>query len=132
MSINVTVLREQCSLTVWSGDEGKCQVCDNVIVEGRRTVYCSKKCSLWWERNHVWRKARVNARRKGKYACSVCGETKATTKIEVDHRQPINGVNYNIPSCIHHEDNLQVLCKKHHNEKSSLEASLRAESRRQA
>lgn len=128
--MDIVLLRKTCMLTVWNGEADKCQVCNSELVDNRRTVYCSKKCSLWWERNHVWRKARPAARRRDKYCCTICGVHRNVEPVDVDHRTPINGVNYNIPSCIHHQDNLQTLCKTHHKVKTAGEASLRAEKRK--
>ena len=129
--MNVTVLRKKCKLTLWNGEPNVCQVCNSVIIDGRRKVYCSAKCSKWFEANHVWRRARTAARRRDKYSCTVCGVHKNVTPIDVDHREPINGMNYNIPSCMHHQDNLQTLCKVHHKEKTADEASLRAAKRKE-
>lgn len=128
--MNVTELRKNCKLTLWSGEAKRCQVCNIAIEDNRRTVFCSKKCSLWWERNHVWRKARPAARRRDKYCCTICNVHKNIVNIDVDHIVPVNGVNYNIPSCSHHQDNLQTLCIVHHKEKTSVEAKLRAEKRK--
>lgn len=128
--MDIAKLRTDCTITAWSGADGKCQVCNSEISDKRRTVFCSKKCSLWWERNHVWRKARIATRRRDNYSCIICNSHKDITPIEVDHIIPVNGVSYNTPSCLHHQDNLQTLCKKHHNDKTSLEAKNRADLRR--
>lgn len=128
--MDIVELRIVCKLTLWSGDSSLCQVCNNEIIDKRRSVFCSKKCSLWWEKNHLWRKARTATRRRDKYSCVICGVHKSVESIDVDHRNPINGINYNIPSCIHHQDNLQTLCKTHHKEKTASEASARADERK--
>lgn len=128
--MDVVKLRIVCNLTLWSGDGSLCQVCNNEITDKRRSVFCSKKCSSWWENNHVWRRARTAARRRDKYSCIICGVHRNEEPVDVDHRNPINGINYNIPSCIHHQDNLQTLCKTHHKEKTASEASARANERK--
>lgn len=130
--MDVTVLRKECTLTVWSGDSGFCQVCNVELPSGRRTVFCSPKCSRWFEVNHVWRRARTAARRRDKYSCTSCGVHKTVEGVDVDHREPVNGVNYNVPSCLHHQENLQTLCKTHHKEKTASEASARAAERKKA
>lgn len=127
--MDISKLRADCKLTLWNGEPGCCQICSTPITDKRRTVFCSKKCSLWWERNHVWRKARTAARRRDKYSCTICNVHKNVEPVDVDHRSPINGANYNNPSCIHHQDNLQTLCKTHHKEKTATEAKLRADAR---
>lgn len=129
--MDIVTLRTECVLTVWSESDGCCQVCDTVIIDKRRSVFCSKKCGAWWERNHVWRKARIAARRRDKYCCVKCGVHRDVEGIDVDHVSPVNGLNYNTPSCLHHQDNLQTLCKKHHKEKTAFEAGVRALKRRE-
>lgn len=124
-------LRAACSMTVYDGSEGVCQWCAQSLSVARRTVFCSDKCRRAWEQNHVWRKARTAARRRDKYVCVKCGEGKTTTKIEVNHITPMNGVNYNIPSCNHHQNNLETLCVKHHKEETKKQAGERARLRKE-
>lgn len=112
--VNMPDLRAGCALTGWDGDgEGTvCQVCGQRLPQGKRSVYCSEKCRRWFERNHVWRKARAAAKRRAKYACKVCGAGREA-RLEVNHITPLVGAGYGV-SCAHHADNLDVLCHEHH------------------
>ena len=50
------------------------------------------------------------ARKKAKYRCQTCGSNE---RLEVNHIQPALGRHGEI-SCIHHQDNLIVLCHECH------------------
>lgn len=132
--VNLTELRQSCVLSKWNGAESCCQWCNQSLVsDGRRKVFCSSKCSLAFERNHLWNRARSSAKRRDKYSCRECGAHKSEVKIEVDHVRPLASdaqTTYSTPSCFHHQDNLKTLCRKHHLEKTALEAAERAATRR--
>jgi 5-methylcytosine-specific restriction endonuclease McrA len=119
-SKEIVIQRIECELSLYSGGEYTCQWCAvELIVGGKRTVWCSSKCRLTWERNHLWNRARSAARRRDKYACKVCGKSKAEGhKIEVNHIEPLVGRGYHY-GCVHHQNNLETLCKEHHQEKTN-------------
>lgn len=108
--VDLRVLRIDCTLTQWVGEQNVCQWCMSSL-DGlsRRTAWCSSKCSRAWERNHVWRIARSAARRRDKYSCIKCGEHKTVKPIEVNHIVPLVGKGYGV-SCSHHLSNLEALC----------------------
>jgi 5-methylcytosine-specific restriction endonuclease McrA len=107
-------LRIKCTLSVWTGEAGACQWCAaGLVAGGRRKTWCSDKCRRAWERNHIWRRARAAARRRGKYECARCGLHKTEADIEVNHIVPVVGAGYGM-SCSHHSSNLEVLCHDCH------------------
>lgn len=131
MRVILKDLRIECILTSYNGLEKTCQWCNNALPENSgRSVFCSDKCARTWEKNHIWRKARTAARRRDKYACVKCGTNKNTTKIEVNHIEPLNGAKYSTPSCSHHLQNLETLCIDHHKEITKTQAQARAEKRK--
>lgn len=112
--MDIMKLRIECHLSAWTGTQGNCQWCDTSIPEtSRRTVWCSNKCRLSFDRNHIWRNARSAAKRRDKYTCVQCGKHKNEVSIEVNHIVPLVGKGY-APSCMHHQDNLEVLCHEDH------------------
>jgi hypothetical protein len=118
--------RIECNMTPWQGRDNACQWCDaDLKVGGKRTVWCSNACALAWERNHVWRKARTAARRRDKYACRECGVKRSEgVALEVNHIEPLVGRGYHY-GCVHHQSNLETLCKKHHVEKTNQQRAAR-------
>lgn len=112
-------LRVECPLSPWTGRAGACQWCDaDLPAAGRRSTWCSDRCRRTWERNHIWTKARAAARRRDRYTCRVCNKHKDATAIEVNHIHPVaahDGASHGrYPSCAHHQENLEVLCKDCH------------------
>lgn len=128
--------RITCHLSAWRGESGRCQWCDVEITAARRRTWCSDKCGRAWQRNHIWRFARSAAKRKAKYRCTKPGCTAARRDCEVNHVTPRNGGGYG-PGCHHHLEpgpdgngGLEVLCRIHHAEITSQQATLRAAERR--
>lgn len=112
-------LRADCVLSAWTGGVGQCQWCAAELGNGgRRRTWCSDKCRRTWERNHLWARARAAARRRGKYQCAQCGQHKSEEDIEVNHIHPVaahtGATHGRKPSCAHHQDNLEVLCRPCH------------------
>lgn len=112
--------RVECSLSKYNGTPQTCQWCGvNLASIPRRTVWCSNSCFLVWRKNHIWRFARTAARRRDKYACTICFQGKHHgIAIEVNHIIPLRGRGYTY-GCVHHLDNLETLCKQHHQEKTN-------------
>jgi 5-methylcytosine-specific restriction endonuclease McrA len=107
-------LRAACQITRWSGQPGACQNCAVKLPEGsRRTVWCSDKCRLTYERQHVWNRARLAARRHANHTCARCGARGEDINLEVNHKVPLVGRGYG-ESCRHHATNLEVLCHACH------------------
>ena len=122
-------MRAPCPLGQWTGTAGHCQWCDKPIPVGRRRTWCSDTCRRVWERNHVWRRARIYARKRAKYRCSQRGCTAARGDIEINHVTPLVGRPYTAIGCWHHQDpgpgldatgavvtyqGLNSLCHAHH------------------
>ena len=129
--MNLTEQRIACPLSLWSGKVGCCQWCGNTLPSARRKTWCSDTCRRVWERNHVWRKAVVYARRRAKYRCSrpTCSAEKFD--VEINHITPRVGQGYGV-GCHNHqnpdaqgEGGLEALCHKHHVEVTNLQRAAR-------
>lgn len=92
-----------------------CMRCSSALPP-RRIKWCSNKCSNWWFDNHWYFKARrkvvlkarvLDKRKVLGYTCAICNTL--VQIIEVDHIIRAMGT-HNILSCLHHQDNLRVLC----------------------
>lgn len=133
--------RIPCALTSWDGSAGHCNWCNTAIPGGGRKVWCRDQCRRLWERNHVWRRARIFARRRAGYRCTRPGCDAERGDIEINHITPINGSGYG-PGCKHHQDpsvdpatgetvgGLEGLCRRHHREVTTAQAAARAQARR--
>jgi hypothetical protein len=137
-------MRAPCPLGKWTGTPGHCQWCDALIPPGRRRTWCSDTCRRVWERNHIWRRARIYARKRAKYRCSRNGCTAPRMDVEINHITPRDGRGYT-PGCWHHQDEslgldesgaivtylgLEPLCAAHHREVTSAQATARAAARK--
>ena len=87
--------------------KGHCHWCGKKL-SGRRTRWCSTKCSRLAVVNHRWTNARHAIKgRRAEWRCEQCGVV--TAKIEVNHKVPCKG-KHSTWGCWHHEDNLELLC----------------------
>ncbi|CAB4540287.1 unannotated protein [freshwater metagenome] len=127
--------RISCPLGAWSGEPGRCQLCNQLIESTRRKTWCSNKCAREWQRNHIWRFARSAAKRRAKYHCQQQGCTAERRDCEVNHITARNGGGYG-PGCHHHlspDQNgvggLEVLCRAHHAKITAAQAKARAQAR---
>ena len=130
--------RISCPLGAWSGEPGRCQLCNQLIESTRRRTWCSNKCAREWQRNHIWRFARSAAKRRAKYHCQQQGCTAERRDCEVNHISARNGGGYG-PGCHHHlspDQNgvggLEVLCRAHHAKITAAQAKARAQARQNA
>lgn len=130
--------RVSCPLGNWTGDAGRCQLCNNLIESTRRRTWCSNKCSREWQRNHIWRFARSAAKRRAKYRCQRADCTAERRDCEVNHITARDGGGYG-PGCHHHLNpdkhgvgGLEVLCHAHHAEVTAAQAKARALARAKA
>ena len=139
-----TFIRQPCELTAWDGTTGNCNWCNTAIpAGGRRKVWCRDQCRRQWERNHIWRRARIFARRRAKYRCTRPGCDAERGDVEINHITPLDGSGYG-PGCKHHQDvstdpttgqrrgGLEGLCRAHHQELTTAQAAERAARRRAA
>ena len=127
--------RISCPLGAWSGEPGRCQLCNQLIESTRRRTWCSNKCAREWQRNHIWRFARSAAKRRAKYHCQQQGCTAERRDCEVNHISARNGGGYG-PGCHHHLNpdkngvgGLEVLCRAHHAKITAAQAKARAQAR---
>ncbi len=127
--------RISCPLGAWSGELGRCQLCNHLIESTRRRTWCSNKCAREWQRNHIWRFARSAAKRRAKYHCQQQGCTAERRDCEVNHISARNGGGYG-PGCHHHLSpdkdgvgGLEVLCRAHHAKVTAAQAKARAAAR---
>lgn len=91
--------------------EGVCGWCDKPLT-GKRTRWCSTKCSRLFVANHRWTQAKALKKRDtAQWQCEVCGEF--TANIEVNHIVPCKG-QHGVWGCHHHQDNLQLVCPPCH------------------
>lgn len=141
-------MREPCTLGQWAGDPGHCNWCNAVIPPGRRRTWCTDTCRRAWERNHVWRRARIYARKRADYRCSRPGCTAPRMDVEINHITPLYllGVRHLEVGCWHHQTSwiggaadrvslgggLEALCPAHHREISNAQATDRATARQAA
>ncbi|GAB2733494.1 HNH endonuclease [Nocardioides pakistanensis] len=117
--------RTPCPLGEWTGTPGNCNWCDKPIpAGGRRRTWCSDPCRRVWERNHIWRRARIYARKRAKYRCSRTGCAAPRMDVEINHIVPRNGAGYG-PGCHHHQTNLEALCHDHHVEVTNAQRAAR-------
>ena len=130
--------RITCTLSLWVGEPGRCQWCNEAITGARRRTWCTDACGRAWQREHIWRFSRAAARRRAKYRCTRPGCDAARRDCEVNHREPRNGGGYG-PGCHHHlrpdadgKGGLEVLCRAHHAEVTAQQATERAAARRAA
>lgn len=84
---------------------------------GRFRFYCSEACRDSFEEDHFWSSASKAAWRKaphdpatGRARCSRCN---GSGPFEVNHVVPVNG-RRSFFSCLHHQGNLELLCRRCH------------------
>lgn len=94
-----------CTLLPFQELAGQCDLCGTRL-GGRRTRWCSRRCSDEFTRNHRWTQARSAAVRRDKRRCVSCG---CTDLLEVNHIVPRVGRGYGW-GCHHHQSNLETLC----------------------
>lgn len=104
-----------CPLAVGAAPSG-CDWC-GVRLTGRRRRWCSRRCEVEYQTNHVWRYARPVALGRAGGRCTRCG---ATDALEVNHRLPLLG-KPRTQSCHHHQTNLEVLCHDCHVEATAAQ-----------
>ena len=134
----MTVNPIHCSLSVWTGLEGYCRWCNNQFDEGftYKRKWCSGKCLESWRLHHRYFLARqfvmklargkclcVRAESEERHIiCAQCGLCEAVVRLRggmmtCDHVIPRLGNKAKF-GCIHHVNNLQVLCSYCHDRKS--------------
>lgn len=99
-----------CSLTRWLGDPKRCRWC-NAALRFPRRVWCTDGCQAVFRDNHVWKYAQRAARARERGFRDANGGTCAGL-LETHHLEPCVGVR--TASCLHHQENLVVVCGAHH------------------
>jgi 5-methylcytosine-specific restriction endonuclease McrA len=132
----MTVNPLHCVLSSWSGNDDECRWCSSVL-DLKQKRWCSGSCLQAWRLHHRYFLARQLAvkRSKGKCNChrsegdprhTVCARCGSCESVVVlrggmmtcDHIIPRRG-NKSRFSCMHHHDNLQMLCSFCHSIKSA-------------
>ena len=84
-----------------------CVACGKALT-GKQKKYCSKQCNWWYRANHMFTRAKDKLRKaEAWYYCAQCGTL--SQDVHVDHINPAKG-QHGRWSCIHHIDNLRILC----------------------
>lgn len=107
-------MRASCPLIPWDGTPGFCQWCaKNLKAFKRRRTWCSDRCRDLFEKSHIWSHARAAAKARARGKCLAPKCPAAPDQVDAHHITPLpKGTGYG-PSCAHHGDNLEVLCRKH-------------------
>lgn len=102
-----------CELQHGIGDASVCDWCATALT-GKQKRWCSRNCQWEWKRNHLYTqsKRRLLATNAW-YECDHCGWWFQGTDIEVNHKVQAFG-RHNKADCVHHQDNLEILCKPCH------------------
>jgi len=106
-----------CPLSAWTGDPAACRWCNGLLPE-RATRWCTARCRIRAEQNHVYRLARDAALERDGHRCTRrrCGAgSNLDRAVETNHIVLARG-RHDQPGCIHHLDNLESLCGYHHDE----------------
>jgi len=105
---------------------GHCDWCGKKLI-GQRKRWCSTNCNGAYKANHRFTRAKEALKKAAAwYACEICGTWTQTP--DVDHIVPADGAHRNW-SCIHHQNNLQILCKECHKPRTAAQAKARAKKR---
>lgn len=143
----------ECPLA--AGERKGCCTWCGASLTGRRRRWCSDECAVdGYLGNHRFAQARWTAirramvyriipdpidpdagmildprRKYGRIICAHCGEEFGDGGVQVDHIEAANGAHAKL-SCIHHQDNLRVLCEPCHKRRTAQQARERAAARK--
>ncbi|MEM4267245.1 MAG: HNH endonuclease signature motif containing protein [Candidatus Woesearchaeota archaeon] len=92
-----------------------CRNCSSTVPKKRR-VYCSDHCMNAYVKNNYWFFVRRDVLRRDKFRCSICGERKSKSLLDVDHIIPVR-----LGGQVFDKQNLRTLCKECHKAKSRLD-----------
>lgn len=131
----MTVNPLHCVLSSWSGIDDECRWCSAKLAPEQKR-WCSGSCLETWRLHHRYFLARQLAVKKSRRKCncirqegdlrhSHCARCEACEAVvhlrggimTCDHILPRRG-NKSRFSCLHHQENLQMLCSFCHAEKS--------------
>lgn len=118
----------RCGLSAWVGDVGCCRWCNRVLC-GRQRRWCCSECAVEGQVAHWFGAARARRLVEVGFVCERCGFVGGGGVVrfrrgvpfvvggglEVNHRVPCLGL-HDRWSCLHHQDNLEVLCPGCHRE----------------
>lgn len=130
-----------CSLSAWAGDLDRCRWC-NETLGPRRRVWHDGSCMKMFREQHRYTQARRWCLRKAKgkclclrpkgshrhAVCAHCGTCETVLleqglKLECNHIKPRLGDKSSF-SCLHHHDNLEMLCSPCHLAETNLQRLL--------
>jgi hypothetical protein len=106
-----------CPLSRWQGDAAACRWCNRMLPQ-RAGKWCTARCRIDAEQNHIYNLARDAALTRDGHRCTWPGcavEATYERAIETNHIELARG-RHDQPGCIHHLDNLESLCGPHHDE----------------
>lgn len=112
----------ECAESAWHGEAGHCRRC-GVKLTGRRTAWCSDHCHRQFELNHIWDEARQHVLSQARWTCEREG-CDVSVDLQVNHINPVVGQGYH-PSCYHHIENLEALCRPHHQVETNKQRTYR-------
>ena len=91
----------------------RCDWCGGAL-PARRKRWCSDPCGAAFYANHRWPQAKLAAKERAGFRCERCGAA-PVDGLEVHHRIEVPiAEGYDTLSCVHHQDNLEVLCHADH------------------
>lgn len=107
-------------MTMVSHFQTGCRNCGVTVPQGYR-FYCGQACRDDWYANHRLPQAKEAVMRRIGHpaACELCGDMEPVDTasgygeshcFEVDHIIPMSGADRSQMSCLHHQDNLRLLC----------------------
>jgi Fe2+ or Zn2+ uptake regulation protein len=101
---------------------GHCDWCGKKL-KGKQRRWCSRNCEGHHKANHQFTRGKQALKKAAAwYYCERCG--KLTQQVDVDHIKPANGTHRSW-SCLHHHDNLRILCKDCHKPITARQARAR-------
>jgi 5-methylcytosine-specific restriction endonuclease McrA len=136
-----------CTLSAWQGDEDRCRWC-NELLGPRRRVWHDGACMKIFREQHRYTQARrwchrtskgvcPCARPKGAHRHSVCAHCGLCEPVLIERGLALE-CNHIIPrlgdkssfSCLHHHENLEMLCSDCHKAETNLQKLLYPEMRK--
>lgn len=119
------LLQTRCALLPFDDQAGVCARCGAELT-GQQRRWCSGACMRHYQDNHVWGFARPACLARSRNRCRRCGKQGTPVDpTEVNHKIPRNGRGMGA-GCMHHQDNLEALCHKHHVEVTNHQRVARA------
>lgn len=101
---------KSCGLTDWFGGP-ECIWCGKH--KNSYSPWCSPKCRVLFNKNHVYKDARAVVREQSGGRCARCKTAYDISEMQCNHIVPVRG-HRESPSCVHHQTNLEMVCPPCH------------------